>query len=304
VTIPNEQELPRSQQLRPLKEQIELEWNTTNELRALAGPSYIPVPLRKSQTTRTIVWEEVRGKRLEDFFNSPRWSASKVETGAAAVFRAGSWLRRVHDASFRGNETVDIAGVIETIRKRVQKEGLCSSQYARVACGLLEAALVTVGGAKFPAPVALSHGDFALPNLIWDQEVGQLSIVDFEHAGHRIICHDLLCMIFNLRRRLLDPFLPRAAILAWEKSFWAGYGSTPREIPVFVNALASSRIFYYHLPRVSRLWRRRGWLRGLQVLLFKTLLEGFVARERLGVPSSLWRPAENREERAFNVYPV
>jgi hypothetical protein len=81
----------------------------------------------------------------------------------------------------------------------------------------------------------------------------------------------------------INPLIPQRVILGAERSFWDGYGSIPEEIPVLVGALASARIFYYSLPRLSSRRKRRGWLKGMTASLYQKFLENIVASRRLGV---------------------
>ncbi len=287
VDAPWEDTLPPSQQFRAVEEQIEAEWNMTNELRLVAGPGYIPAPLAKSKTAKTIVWEEVTGIRLDHLVARSRWTDPKGKASAAALFQAGAWLKRVHDASSHGNVTVEIVDVIEIMRGLVEREGLRSSRYALIALQLLETARMSIGGeGKLQVLVALNHGDFLLPNLMWDKKLSRVFVFDFEHSGYRGICHDLVSMIFSLRVRLLNPLVPKLVILSSEKSFWTGYGSIPREMSIFVNAMASAWIFYNYLPRLSTLKKRRGWLAGVKASIYKAFFEDFVITQRLGISSS------------------
>jgi hypothetical protein len=283
-TIPGEAELRRGPQLRPAGVQSDNEWKMTNKLRTLTGPESIPSPLGKSEVAKTIVWREVRGVTLYELVERSLWTDREGKTLGTALRLAGAWLRRLHDASMHGSESVDIARVVEIIPALMQKEGLHSPAHLEMACRLLEAARSRVGNPdKLLLPVALNHGDFALANLIWDKKASKLFVIDFEHVGPLSVCHDLLSIIFDLRSRLLNPLMPQRVILGAERSFWDGYGSTPEEVPVLVGALASARIFYFSLPRLSTRRKRRGWLKGMTASLYQEFLENILARRRLGV---------------------
>src|SRR5271167_1098594 len=283
-TLPGEAELRRGPQLRPGDGQSEHEWNMANEFRTLVGPESIPTPLGTSKVARTNVWQEVTGFRLYELMERSLWADRQGKTLAAALGMAGGWLRRLHDASLQGREPVDIARMVEIIPTLMQKEGLHSPPYLQMACRLLEAARRKLRSPeKLLLPVALNHGDFALANLVWDNRKNRLFIIDFEHAGPRSVCHDLFTIIFDLRSRLLNPLIPKRVILGAEESFWAGYGSVPGEIHILVGALASARIFYHSLPRLSTRRKRRGCLAGLTASLYQRFFKNIVASRRLEV---------------------
>ncbi len=286
LSVPKEKAIPRTQ-VRSAKDQIETEWHVTNELRALMGPSCVPAPLGKSGTARTIVWEEVRGMRLDHLVSRSRWRDPQGNASAAALFQAGAWLRKVHDGFSRGSETLDIARLIEIIPDSVGRGGWRSSRYANVASKLLETAVAKAGGAsRLRVPVALTHGDFSLPNLMWSEKENQLFVFDFEHAADRGILHDLVVLISNLRFKLLNPLIPPRVLESAEKAFWAGYGSVSREMSVFVDALACAWIFYCALPWLSELRKRRGWKAGIKTWIYEAFFEDFLIARRMGVPSS------------------
>jgi len=271
-------------QVRSAEDQINLEWNITNQLRALAGPATVPPPIAKSYSARTIVWEQVGGTRLDHFVAWSRLTDQKGSATSAAMFRAGAWLRKVHDAFPRGDEELDISGLLETIANLAQ--GKSSSKYARIAVSLMERALVVAGGTgKLSAPAGLTHGDFCLPNLMWDAKLAQLVVFDFEHFDYGSICRDLAAIIFSLRGCLLNPLIPKSVVVSAEGSFWAGYGPMASEMFVCIDALASSRIFCTLFPRLDTRKKRRGWLAGITASTYRAFLEDYVITRRLGIPA-------------------
>ena len=287
--VPTKEGIFRNFEVRSVEDQIDTEWNATNQLKALAGLANIPAPVAKSHTAKTIVWEEAGGRRLDYFVAWSRLTDPKGSATAAAMFSAGAWLRKVHDAFPPREEELDFSGLIETIPNLVQGEP--SYKYARIVTKLLERALVIAGGTgKLLVPVVFSHGDFCLPNLMWDKKLTQLSIFDFENSGHRSICHDLATIVFSLRGSLLYPLIPKPVVVSSEKSFWAGYGSITSEMFVCIDALVSFRIFFGLLARLSTRKKRRGWLAGLTALAYRALLEDYVITRRLGIPAGFGAP--------------
>jgi hypothetical protein len=266
----------------PVEDQIESEWNMTSELRALGGPDRVPAPLAKSIRAKTIVWEERRGTRLDHLVLRSRWAEPKGTAIEAALFQAGNWLRKIHYESVQGSETVEVAATLEDIQESTRQNGTGSSRYALIALELIERARASIGE-KVKAPVVLNHGDFVLPNLLWDKKQRQLSVVDFEHSGRRNACHDLMAIGFSLRSQLLNPLVSRSIIKLAEKSFWEGYGSIAPEMRILISTLATAGIFYVSLPRLSSRRKRRGWLAGVTATLYKPFLEAFVIKARLGV---------------------
>jgi tRNA A-37 threonylcarbamoyl transferase component Bud32 len=288
--VPTEEAIYQHTKIRSVEEQIETEWNATNQLRALAGPVNVPVPAAKSHSAKTIVWEEVGGKRMDHFVAWSRLRDAKGSATAAAMFSAGAWLRKVHDAFPQGREEeLDISRLIETMPNLVQGEP--SYKHARIATKLLERALVIAGGTgKLLVPIGFTHGDFSLSNLLWDTKRTQLSVIDFENCGYRSICHDLAAIVFSLRGSLLHPLIPKPVVLSSEKSFWAGYGQITSEMFVCVDALVSSRIFCGVLYRLRTRSKRRGWLAGLTALAYRAFLEDYVITRRLGIPAGFGDP--------------
>ena len=235
---------------RSVRDQIETEWNMTRAVHSLSGGECVPPVLGKSCVERTIVWEEVSGQRLDQALKRSCWIPERVKSGARAISRAGTWLRKIHDSSAQGTQAIDIVSVIHTLKTITQMRKKRNSQYFPVAIKILRNVISTTGKDYFSVPVALTHGDFSLPNLIWEENNRRLSVIDFEFADFRPICHDLFTHTSLLLEQLLNPLIPKSVILAWEQSFWDGYGPVPSEIPAFVRALSLSRIFYHRLPRL------------------------------------------------------
>ena len=75
-----------------------------------------------------------------------------------------------------------------------------STPYAELALRVLESARSGLSSrTSLRVPVALNHGDFSLPNLIWNHDRQHLWVVDFELSALRPIFYDLCTMIFELR---------------------------------------------------------------------------------------------------------
>jgi hypothetical protein len=266
---------------RPVEEEIDTEWKMTNELRALAGPEFVPAVLGESKAAKTIVWEEGPGVRMRDWIGRARWRDPEGKAGAPALFHAGRCLRNIHERSFRTCETLDLAQSLEIVSRLESQNG--ASQYLGLARQVLREAQERIEpGGKLTIPVAFSHGDLALANLIWSREHQRLSVVGFERCAYRNICHDLLTIIFSLRGHLINPIVPKEVIFSWEEEFWAGYGPVSKEIFVVVSALALSRVFYDSLEHLATRRSQRGWMAGASTRVYKTLFESFVLSQRLG----------------------
>jgi len=276
--------IPRDTQVRSAEEQMKIEWNISNHLRALGGPAHVPAPISESYSARTIVWEQVDGMRLDRFVAWSRVTDPKAHATRTALLSAGAWLRKVHDSVPQGEEELDISGLLETIPNLAR--GASSSKYVRVAIRLLQRAAAMLGGTgKLLVPAGLTHGDFCLPNLMWDARLARLVVVDFEHFGYGNICHDLTAILFSLRGCFLNPLIAKRVVASSEESFWAGYGPMAREMFACIDALASSRIFYDLLPRLTTRRERRGWLGGVTASMYRTFLEDYVITRRLGIPA-------------------
>ena len=202
------------------------------------------------------------------------------------LFQAGMWLRNIHEASRQSTMTLDMPTLVGKINEFAEKqEPKKGSPYRRVMLKILEESLREIGGTgTFSVPVAFTHGDFCPSNLIGESVGRRLSVIDFELCAFRSICHDLFAMVSELRSRLLNPVVPKTVILAWEKSFWEGYGPISPQIRAFVERLALARIFYHHFNRLLTRGQRRGWIAGVNAQLYRTFLERMVITRRLDLP--------------------
>jgi Phosphotransferase enzyme family len=272
---------------RPVGDQIEIEWNMSLKMRSLSGGECVPAPLGRSVSARTIVWEEAYGKPLVWLVKRTRWKRSIGATGSRKMFEAGEWLRRVHEASHQRDETVNMVDLIDRARNFARQKGPQISDYDRVVPRILEAALPTVGKGCFAVPVAFTHGDFCLANLLWDGQGGSPAVIDFELSGVRNTYRDLFALVGSLQSALLNPFIPKSVILAWERSFWRGYGPISSQLKDFVRALALARVFYHHLSRFHKRRESKGWISRVHAQLYRNFMEPKVIANRLDLPQFL-----------------
>jgi Ser/Thr protein kinase RdoA (MazF antagonist) len=258
------------------EDEVEAEWDFCQQLRTLAGPSFTPAPLGRSKAAKTIVWEEVEGIRVDQLLERSRLCDRAGNACRAALFQAGRCLRRLHDLTSR-NGVIDIQTVIDSVTEVFARNGLCDSAHFKVVSRFLKQARKNVGSqGKLHVPTALNHGDFTLPNLIWNKNLHQLSVIDFEHFSYKPICTDLVTVISSLRCRLLNLFVPKEIILAAETAFWLGYGSAPEEVRILVNAVVVSRV-------VQQLFRtsRQRLPQRIVVLFYKKLLKSAALKRLL-----------------------
>ena len=270
---------------RPVEEQIIAEWRMASEMRSLVGGESVPTPLGYSLDDRTLVFQEVAGTRL-DRFASRAWPfGRRTQSTETAIFHAGAWLRAVHDSSPQGCETIEFLEVVDALCGLIRQKELQGTLYAQRALRAVESlGQILSPRSTLHIPVALNHGDFSLPNLMWDAGREHLWVVDFELSDRRAILHDLCTMIFELRKLLLYPQTARSAVQAYERAFWAGYGAIAEDLFLCVNALATARLFYYSFPRISTLPQRRGWRGWIKATIYKALFQHY-AVERILQPS-------------------
>ena len=286
-TAPWEAPLDDAMPVRGASEQIETEWNMTLTMRTLSEGRSVPAPLGRSSSARTIVWEEAGGTSVLQALKWSRWQPSMAKAGARALFQAGTWLRNIHDASHQRMEVIDARDLVRTARGFTGQRESAVRHYERIASRILEASLQEMGGGgKFAVPVAFTHGDFCLSNLIWDNNGWRLGVVDFELSEYRPVYHDLFALIAVLRSKLLNPLIPKSVILSWEQSFWWGYGPTSPQVTTFVKGLASARVFYHHLARLLTRGEREGWIGGINARAYRTFLEGTIIAQRLDLPAA------------------
>ena len=278
---------------RPVEEQIEIERSHFQQMRALMGNENIPALLGCSLSHRILVYENVNGLRVDSFVKNRVIDGFRPGNGTSvetALFKAGAWLRTLHDSTSKGFDTIDSGEVIRDLRALIRKKQMEASPDAALALRALESARFEHHAeACMRVPVALNHGDFTMPNLLWNDDHQHLSVIDFELSAPRPILHDLCTMISDLRKRLLHPLTSPQAIDQFEKAFWRGYGTIPDNLLAFTNALATARLFYHTLPEL-RDWReQRGVWAGIKASLYTRVFEPSLVRRlltRLSEPDS------------------
>ncbi len=272
---------------RAVEEQITVEWNMVQEMRSLVGAHNIPAPLGCSIENRVLVFEEVSGLRLDRFVNWGWPHGQKMRSAVVALQMAGASLRALHDSSCQGYETIDLCEGVEALRGLMRKKEMESTPYARRALKVLESTRQNLTPrTSLRVPVALNHGDFSLPNLIWNSDRQHVWMIDFEFSSYRPILHDLCTLIATLRSQLLRPFTSPRIVQILEEAFWRGYGPVSEDIRTIVKGLSCAWLFYHTFPRISTLRERRGWAGGLKALVFKSLLQHIIIARILRVQRS------------------
>jgi glycosyltransferase involved in cell wall biosynthesis len=267
---------------RPVEEHIAAEWNRIQDMQRLVGSKNLPAPLGCSIDNRTLVFEAVNGLRLDRFVNWVWPGARRARSMEAALYQAGEWLRSVHKSSSHGCLTIEFVEVVEALRSLIRSKQLQSTPYADGALKALEVLNLDLSPrTSLHVPVALNHGDFSLPNLIWDRDCEQLWVVDFEMAARKAILHDLCTMVFELRKPLLYPLTSAFVVRLCESAFWAGYGAISEDLFAFVNALATARLFYHTLPRLRAWHERRGPWAGIKASLYTQIFQPFLVQRIL-----------------------
>jgi Phosphotransferase enzyme family len=273
---------------RSAEAQVAIQWKRANEFKALGGAAQVPKPLGKSESAQIIVWERVDGVRIDQLV--ARWISRNDDERCAskALLQAGAWLRRIHDSSVRTQQSVDVDQIFDTLRAWTIRSRCSWDPDHQHALRLLYAAREAIGGnGKVLSPVTLTHGDFALPNMIWSQEHGHVVILDFEHSDYRNSWQDLATLLSSFRSKLLNPLIPKRLVQGLEEAFWAGYGTISLEAKCIIEAVALSRVFYHHLPRMETRRQRRGWLRGAVANFYLASVKNRVLERRLGISAGL-----------------
>ena len=274
ITVPWDDSGSCRRVLRSTNEQIEIEWNTSHQLRRMLETRNLPEPIGRSLQSKTVVWRDVQGVSLNEFVKKPRlWGFSKPSF-AKGISAAGAWLRTLHERSTSGRSViVDLGEMRQGLRARMRQNGTMSLPYAKRALRALELSINEIGKTVFETPMVLSHGDFMMTNLLWNSASEHLFVVDFENFAPGSVCQDLLSIIFDFRSQLLNPLISRALIVNLEQAFWAGYGPVSREVRAFVNGVASSRVFYYHLPRALSTRREQGGWAAAAASVYETFFQ-------------------------------
>jgi hypothetical protein len=182
-------------------------------------------------------------------------------------------LRYLHQRSGTGETVVELGAMLDAFRDRACQDGQLDSIYGRNAIRALESALQQIGSSELKVPMALSHGDFFLANLVWNKQLRRMYVIDYENFAPAVFCQDQLSMVYDLRSQLMNPLIPKELLLSLEREFWAGYGHVEQPVLAFVNAVASARVFYFHLPRAINKRLNKGGVVGTLTSMYKTFLE-------------------------------
>ena len=73
---------------------------------------------------RTLVLQEVDGLRLDYFVNWAWPNTRNLRSMETAMFRAGEWLKTVHESSFQRYEKIDFLDVVGDLHELIRKKGL------------------------------------------------------------------------------------------------------------------------------------------------------------------------------------
>ena len=277
VVVPWKEALRSTAEWRAADDQVETEWSTSQQLYLLLAENLVPRPLGRSREAKTIVWEEIKARSVLDLVKKSRWLDPKGYACAAALLKAGMWLRQVHDKTADGTETVSLSAMADAICQMMAQQE--TSTFITRAETILKSGLQEIAASTLTVPVALNHGDFTLANLMWDRGAGKLSVVDFENPTRAGTWQDLATIVFSLRKQLLNPLVPRKVVRAMEHAFWTGYGAVPRDLLIFVQTLVASRILFYYPNRLTTRGDRHGWLAGVGGSLYRSLfLPGMLSR--------------------------
>jgi hypothetical protein len=270
--------------LRTIAEQIEVEWSTTHQLRRLLNATNLPEPIGRSIAAKTIVWGDVHCGSFNEFVKRPRLFGSGNPVFVKGLSAAGAWLRSLHERSANGRSVIiDLGEMRQGLQAHMRQNGLMSFSYAKRALQALDTAINEIGRTVFEAPAVWSHGDFMMTNLLWNGNSGDLFVVDFENFAPSSICQDLLSIVFDFRSQLLNPLIPRRLIVGLEKAFWDGYGPVAKEVRAFVNGVASSRVFYYHLPRVLSSRKKQGGWAAAGASVYETFFQSSMLARSLQI---------------------
>lgn len=272
--------------VRGITEQIDTEWDMTLKMLRFSGGRSVPVPLGRSLSARTIVWENAGGTPLITAVKWSRWRSSMAKAGDEALLKAGNWLRGVHEASRQGMQVIEARNLIQTAIGLSRRKGQNGGQYENMASKILEDGLAEMGETEaFKVPLGLTHGDFCLSNLLWKTSEKQLAVIDFELSALRPVYFDLFALVADLRAMLLNPMIPKSVVQSWERSFWQGYGPASKEVVAFTKTLALARVFYYHFSRLLTRRERKGLIGGINAQLYRTFLEDRIIAQRLDLPA-------------------
>jgi len=276
IAVPDHALLQRQQITQSGEEQIKTEWNVAEQLSQVSGPTAIPKGIARSRNT--IVWEFFPGASLDSIVKQV-WTDSREGGSSQALRDAGAWLKRLHESSSSGDGSVDLAESVDALLRYRQTLPQKLHRYIDTALHFLELAVTRLKTDRVYVPQSFTHGDFSLPNMLWDRTAERLAIIDFEHARERVIVHDLVVLLCNLRVKFLNPVISASAIERLEASFWDGYGRIAPELEILVNSLTSAWVFYHFIPKISQDRKSQGWLKRILLTAYEKFFQETLAAE-------------------------
>lgn len=280
IALPDHKLLRRLRIMQSGKEQIETEWTAGEQLSSISRAVVIPKGIARSRNV--IVWEYFPGAPLDSMVKQS-WTTGLSETeGSQALTDAGSWLRGLHESCARGVGSVDLGEAVTVLLQYRRTLPRKLHGHVDTALSFIEFATEFLNAKQVYVSRSLTHGDFSLPNLLWDAGSARLAVVDYEHAAERTVVHDLVVLLCNLRAKLLNPVIPASTIERLEASFWRGYGPVSRELAVLVNSLASAWVFYHFIPKISLDLQNQSWMKRVMLVAYEKFLQEKLAAEVFG----------------------
>lgn len=233
LPVPGRRAAPRS----PALVMLDREWSGLTALRSVMPAGTVPEPVARDDRVMVMTW--VEGRPLQQVFGRfpVPGRADAVEAGAAA---AGRWLGSLHRATTTGTTVFDLLRARETVARYAAEQRHVRSPLAVVG-RLLAQATDLLGTSRPVLPVAASHGDFSLPNLLMGgQACDGLAVVDFEHFGERAVVHDLAVFLANVRTNAVNPLMPSGVVESVEDAFLGGYGGIDTPTRTVSTVLATT----------------------------------------------------------------
>lgn len=238
---------------------VATEWEALQTVGRLLPARAVPAAVARDECALVTSW--VSGTSLAQILSTSgrRIGRSGMAEAREAFRHAGKLLRTLHEARPLGNVRLSLREYeanLDLLRRQADR---WSAENVSVATRLLEAAMDRWGAQTPPIPVVLTHGDYSLSNVLWDDERRAIRIIDLEHVAARPALHDLTVMVANLWAKLIDPTFARDHVLQLEEAFWAGYDPSAPETVQLARGFAAVWVFSRFAARV-RARRRKHWV--------------------------------------------
>lgn len=234
----------------------------------------VPRPLDYFPEFSALVTESIQGRSLHHLFRTFR-SLPGIDKGVLRlVYQCGQWLRKFHDATAIGSETLNLDYKFGLIRPKLIS--LRSAGFRLDLCEELEGRLESLGDEirRVKFPMAAVHGDFTVDNVLFDGE--RIVTIDLGGKDRNAIHHDISTFLNSLALVGLTWPIRRSVLVKSRQQFLSGYFGSAEYFSKAIGFLRLVGLLSVALEIISR--RRdqvllRWWIQPYFARLLREMLE-------------------------------